>query len=98
MAIVVIIFVLGSGIKVTEIDKFFVQVQFQFFNYSWVDCDDYFMISAHNGWLGMATILAYPTIVAFTPVSSLIEGTGDAKSLVTTSDIVADIVARSGLS
>lgn len=56
------------------------------------------MISAHNGWLGMATILAYPTIVAFTPVSSLVEGTGDAKSLVTTSDIVADVVARGGLS
>jgi hypothetical protein len=46
----------------------------------------------------MATVLAYPTIVTFTPVTGLIEGTGDAKSLVTTSDIVADIVARGGLS
>ena len=76
---------------VSEVDKLFVQFELEFFYNTGIDGDSYFIITAHDSGAGMTAVSANPTFVAFAPVPSLIEITGDAETFVVTCDSITCI-------
>ena len=75
----------------------FISVQFEFFDNSDVDGDYDLTVTAYDGGLGVFAILPNPTVVAFTPVSRMIEGTRHAESFVAARYIFTDVIIRTCL-
>lgn len=77
---------------VSEVDEVFVQFELEFFYYTGIDGDSYFIVTAHDSGAGMTAVSANPTFVAFAPVPSLIEITGYAETFVVACDSIARII------